>query len=100
VRKFGDAAMKKSSEKLDGLKKKQAILQARIEQMEAREKTRERKQDLRRRVLVGAYFLEQAAKDGKVAELYQEMDGFLVRNSDRALFDLPLTEADKVRKLN
>jgi len=76
-------------QKLEGLKKKQAVLQARIQQMEAREKTAAKKQDLRRKILVGAFVLEEAERDGKVAELYQKMDKFLLRNSDRVLFGLP-----------
>jgi hypothetical protein len=82
----------KGTEKLDELKKKQAVLKARIEQMEAKAKTQERKQDVRRKILLGAFILEEAKKEGKVDELYQKMDGFLVRNSDRVLFNLPPTE--------
>lgn len=84
--------MGNGNEKLDGLKKKQAVLKARIEQMEAREKTLAKKQDVRRKILLGAFVLEEALRDGKVAELYQKMGKFLVRNSDRVLFDLPLLE--------
>lgn len=84
--------MGNGGEKLDGLKKKQAVLKARIEQMEAREKTLAKKQDLRRKILLGAFVLEEALRDDKVAELYQKMDKFLVRNSDRVLFNLPLLE--------
>ncbi|HEY9757433.1 MAG TPA: hypothetical protein V6C97_19855 [Oculatellaceae cyanobacterium] len=82
--------------KLEALKQKQAVLQARVEQLEAREKVREQKRDLRRKVLLGAYVLEEAAKagEGRVAELYQSLDGFLTRNSDRALFGLPALEGE------
>ena len=82
--------MSKNVKKLDGLKKQRAVLKARIEQMEAREKTLAKKQDVRRKILLGAFVLEEALKADKVAELYQKMDSFLVRNSDRVLFDLPL----------
>ena len=78
------------TEKLDKLKKKQEALKARIELMAAAEKTKAKKQDTRRKILLGAYFLEQAMKAGTVAEMYQKLDGFLTRNSDRVLFDLPL----------
>jgi hypothetical protein len=44
--------------------------------------------------LLGAFALEQAKKDDKVAELYQKMDKFLIRNSDRVLFDLPMLAID------
>ena len=78
-----------SKQKLEVLKKKQVLLKARIQQMEAREKTTTKKQDLRRKILVGAFVLAEAEKGGGVTELYQKMDKFLVRNSDRVLFDLP-----------
>lgn len=76
-------------QKLAGLKQQQAVLKARIQQMEAREKTVAKKQDLRRRVLVGTFVLQAALRDGTATELYQRMDSFLVRNSDRMLFGLP-----------
>lgn len=86
--------MSKSVTKLEELKQKQAVLKARIEMMSAREKTITKKQDVRRKILLGAFALEQAKKDNKVAELYQKMDKFLTRNSDRVLFDLPLLAVD------
>lgn len=86
--------MSKGIEKLDKLKQKQAALNARIEKMEAAEKTKAKKQDVRRKILLGAFALEQAIKDNKVDALYQKMDKFLVRNSDRVLFGLPLLVAE------
>jgi hypothetical protein len=85
----------KGRKKLEVLKQKQAVLQARIEQVAAREKTRERKQDLQRKILVGTFVLEEAEREGKVAELYQRMDGFLRRNSDRVLFGLIEVDGEK-----
>ncbi len=82
--------MSKGVTKLEALKQKQAVLKARIEMMSAREKTIAKKQDVRRKILLGAFALEQAKLDNTVAELYQKMDKFLTRNSDRALFDLPM----------
>ena len=82
--------MSKGVTKLEVLKQKQAALKAKIEMMTAREKTIAKKQDVRRKILLGAFALEQAKKDDKVAELYQKMDKFLTRNSDRVLFDLPM----------
>lgn len=77
------------AEKLDKLKTRKKALEARIVALEAAKKTAEKKHDTRRKILLGAYFLEEATKTGKVAELFGKMDGFLKRNSDRVLFDLP-----------
>ena len=86
--------MSKGVTKLEVLKQKQAALKAKIEMMTAREKTIAKKQDVRRKILLGAFALEQAKNDDKMAELYQKMDEFLTRNSDRVLFDLPMLEVD------
>ena len=74
---------------LERLKQKREQINARIQAAEARDKTIERKRDARRKILVGAYHLEQAQKENTLAQLNKLMDGFLTRNSDRKLFDLP-----------
>ena len=76
------------SERLAALKKKQAQLDAQVQALEAAEKTRERKRETRRKILLGAYYLEQARKDGTFDEVVSKMDGYLKRKSDRALFGL------------
>ncbi|MCP4278796.1 MAG: mobilization protein [Alteromonas sp.] len=82
------------SKRLEALKKKQSQISAQIKSMEAAEKTRERKRDTRRKILIGAYYLEQAASTEQWAEMVQRMDGYLKRNSDRILFDLAPLESD------
>lgn len=74
---------------LERLKQKREQINARIQAAEARDKTMERKRDARRKILVGAYYLEQAQKENTMPQLNKFMDGFLTRNSDRKLFDLP-----------
>lgn len=69
------------------LQKKQKIDQQ-ITNAKARMKKVERAVDTRRKILVGAYFLEVKYKD-KEEELIKIMDGFLVRDNDRELFGLP-----------
>jgi hypothetical protein len=76
------------SDYLDRLKQKRDTITARIQAAEAKQKTGERKRDARRKILVGAYYLDQAIKDNTMAQLTKLMDGFLTRNSDRKLFDL------------
>ena len=87
--------MSKGVERLDKMKQKHKVLKARIERLEAAEKTREKKRDTRRKILLGAYVLEQAKRDGSVGEWYRKMDGFLQRDSDRVLFDLEPWEKSK-----
>ena len=75
---------------LEKLKKQEAQLKARIQALEAGEKTRERKKDARRKILLGALLLERLKKGDPEAERFQaELDGYLTRDHDRALFELP-----------
>lgn len=69
------------------LEKKQKLEQQ-IASAKSRLKKKERTSDTRKKILVGAYFLEVKYKD-KEDELKKLLDGFLVRDNDRALFGLP-----------
>jgi chaperonin cofactor prefoldin len=69
------------------LQKKQKIEQQ-ISNAKTRLKKVERAADTRKKILIGAYFLEVKYK-GKEEELIKIMDGFLIRDNDRALFGLP-----------
>lgn len=77
---------------LQRLKEQQEKLKARIQAAEAREKVQARKQDTRRKILLGSYYLEQAIKNGSMDELKIIMDNYLKRDSDRLLFNLPSKE--------
>jgi len=77
------------SSKVEQLKKKREELNARIQKLEASEKARDRKKDTRRKILIGSYYLEEARKNSKMDEIKHLMDGFLTRDSDRIIFDLP-----------
>ena len=74
--------------RLQKLKDKKAKLEARIQGIEAREKVKERKQDTRRKILIGSYYLDQANKNDSMDEIKKLMDKYLVRDSDRKLFNL------------
>ena len=76
--------------KIDKLKQQRKQLDARIQKLTALESNRNRKQDTRRKILVGSFYLDYVAKLNKMDELKQKLDGFLTRDSDRVLFDLPL----------
>ncbi len=49
------------------------------------------KTDTRRKILIGAYVMDKAKKNGTFSEIIAELNNYLTRNSDRALFDLPET---------
>lgn len=86
----GAASGKKTRSSLEKLKAQQAKLAARIQAAEARVKVSERKQDTRRKILIGAYYLDEARKnDDGLAGLKEKLDGYLKRDSDRGLFGLP-----------
>ena len=81
---FPEVAVVKTS--LEKLKTQRQKLDARIQKMEARGKAQSRKQDVRRKILIGAYYLSQAIKEGTVPELRELMNTFLTRESDKKLF--------------
>jgi len=73
---------------LEKLLEKKQRLEQQIASAKSRMKKKERVDDTRKKILVGAYFLEVKYKD-KEDELKKLLDGFLVRDNDRALFGLP-----------
>lgn len=72
------------------LKQQQKMLANRISQLESRQRQNERKQETRRKILVGAYFLDKARQTGHMSDLIKQLSTFLTRDSDRVLFDLPI----------
>ena len=85
---------KLTNQKIENLDKKISSLQARKMAEVARLKKQKRKEDTRRKILVGAYYLDQAEKTGTMEKIIQKMDEFLVREHDRRLFGLsPLSKA-------
>ena len=85
---------KLTNTKIESLDKKISRLQARKTVEVARLRKQKRKEDTRRKILVGAYYLDQAEKKGTMEKLKKMMDKFLVRENDRKLFGLsPLSKA-------
>jgi hypothetical protein len=74
--------------KIERLKEQKSKLEARIKMAEARTKSRERQNDLRRKILLGNYCLDSAAKSNSMDELKRIMDSYLKRDNDRVLFGL------------
>ena len=84
--------------KLETLKAKKEQIEARIKNLESKEKARAKKDDTRRKILIGAMVMEQMAKNADAkSKVLASLDGFLTRPLDRKLFDMP--EKGKVQKL-
>jgi hypothetical protein len=86
-------------DRLEKLLEQREAVNARIRREQAKTRTQERKDDTRRKILAGATILDRAEKDAAFkAELHKLIAGFLVRDSDRALFGLaPLPGAAAAR---
>jgi len=78
----------RSKQKIENLEKKIKQLRARKVAEETKLKRQAKKDDTRRKILIGAYYLDKAERNDTVAELYRQMDGFLTRDNDRELFGL------------
>lgn len=87
-----EAKAEEAKKKLDEINAQKKALKARLQ---ARETAEERKRDTRRKVLLGAFVLEQmkrahvSAKDMSIGS--GRFADWLTRPEDRALFDLPPT---------
>ncbi|WP_236869643.1 hypothetical protein [Candidatus Bandiella numerosa] len=56
--------------------------------MQNREQSKERKDNTRRKILIGSYYLDKANKNNSFDDVVKLMDSYLMRNSDRKLFGL------------
>ena len=77
----------------DKLAKERKQIAARIRQEEAKEKSKARKQDTRRKILVGSLVLSRLENEKPISianmkQLKKELDGFLTRPLDRKVFEL------------
>ena len=78
------------AERVRKLEEQRARISARIARVRARESLAARKRETRRRFLMGAMVLDQVARgEWPEARFLAEMDRFLEREQDRALFGLP-----------
>ncbi len=77
--------------KLDELLKKREQLNAQIQKERNKHTQQKRKEDTRRKILLGALMMEMMNK-GELDEkkIMKRLDGFLSRDTDRQLFDLTL----------
>ena len=80
----------KKKELQDAQRRQRANLQKQIRNAQARVSAADRWRRTRRLILMGSY-LEHVTQDDpeRKARLMKELDGFLERDRDRGLFDLP-----------
>lgn len=79
--------------KLKQLIEKRNAVTARIKREQNKLKASERQSETRRKILAGAAVLQWAGRDNEFsASLIAELKRFLVRDADRALFNLPLLQ--------
>ena len=77
-------------ERLRKLEEKQARVTAEIQRVKARQRQNQRKRETRRKILAGAMVLDRVARGVLTEQLFlRDMDEFLERPHERALFELP-----------
>jgi len=76
----------KEIDKLHSLKKREAIISTKIQKLQKSIKLITNRRELRKKILVGTYFLSQAKKENKIPELNKIILAFLKKEEDRALF--------------
>ena len=80
----------KPAERMRKLEEQRARINAEIQRVRSRESQEERKRETRRRILAGAMVLDRVARKELAEKLFlADMDRFLKRDQDRAVFGLP-----------
>ena len=79
------------SKKLEELLKKREQLNAQIQKERNKQTQQQRKEDTRRKILLGVLVMEMMKK-GELDEknILKRLDGFLTKELDRKLFELPV----------
>ena len=75
--------------KLEQLKKKQEQLRLQIQKEQQKESAKKRKEDTRRKILLGAMVLERMDRESEYREqVINKLDSYLTKDRDRELFEL------------
>ena len=86
----------KPADRIRQLEEQRARINAKIQQVRSRESQEERKKETRRKILAGAMVLDRVARKELAEKLFKaDMDRFLERDQDRALFGLPPRSSKK-----
>lgn len=87
------------STRLSKLEERRAALAAKLQQIDAQLKTSSRKEDTRKKVLIGAVVLNRIELGLESEETLREwLRAGLIRNADRVVFGLPLLEDERAKK--
>ena len=83
-------------DRIKELKQKKKQIEARIQKLKAAESTKKRKEDTRRKILLGAMVMK-LIENGywEKEEIYKQLDKFLDKQLDRQLFGLPKLQQDE-----
>ena len=83
--------------KIEAQLEKLIQLKAQKQAIEARERTKQkeqqRKDDTRRKILLGSYLIKKMQNEANKEKILAELNEYLTENRDRQLFDLPDIEA-------
>lgn len=87
---MGRRSRREIEARIAALQKEKQQLENQLSLLQNREAVARRKQETRRRILIGAERLDRVRR-GELTEdgLRAEMDAYLIRPSDRAVFGLP-----------
>ncbi len=80
----------------ESIKKRKSQLLAQLQALTAKETMQKRKEETRMKFLIGDFFFNKYKNNETFEDLIKEIDAFLIRKNDRALFNLkPLEEIKK-----
>jgi len=78
------------NDRIKQLEEKKQQINARIQKLKAQESEKKRKQETRRKILLGSWVLNKIERgDWSKEDIWNEMDEYLTKEVDRKLFDLP-----------
>ena len=91
--KFSEETRKKIEAQLEKLKQLKAQKQAIEARERSKQKEQERKDDTRRKILLGSYLIKKMqSNEANKEKILMELNEYLTENRDRQLFDLPNIE--------
>jgi regulator of protease activity HflC (stomatin/prohibitin superfamily) len=93
--KAAETLEKKIEAQLEKLKQLKARKQAIEARERSKQKEQERKDDTRRKILLGSYLIKKMQNEANKEKILAELNEYLTEDRDRQLFDLPNIEISK-----
>ena len=90
--KAAETLEKKIEAQLEKLKQLKARKQAIEARERSKQKEQERKDDTRRKILLGSYLIKKMQNEANKEKILAELNEYLTEDRDRQLFDLPNIE--------